>query len=240
MLRPSHVRQSFWLLFVNILVVGVASLTAPTSSSSSIKTFHFGAGCFWAPEDNIKNEPGIISSSVGYCGDDDTKFTSIPTYEKVCGGRTNLVEAVRVEYDSNQLSYQDMLGLFAKVNTAEWANKRQYRGIIFTMNPEESKAASVFLKENEDVVAEIEPMSQTFYTAEKYHQDYWAKWRSRGAGVLGVLCLVGTPYCGDLLGVDVSQKLYNGIIWGFVLFTLVERRFFYDQKVITVGKEITL
>ena len=212
------------------------SFSAVSPSSSKTKTFHFGGGCFWAPADNLRNVPGIVSTSVGYCGDD-TPFGKAPTYEKVCNGRTNLVEAVRVEYDPDQLSYEDLLGQFAKVNTAEWANKRQYRGIIFTASNEEKQIASTFLDEdvNKSIVAVIEPMSKTFYTAEKYHQNYWAKWRIRLPTLLGTILLINS-YGGDLIGMDYSQKLYNVVIWGFILFTLFERRFFYDQKTIVVDK----
>ena len=228
--------HQFFLIFIN-LIVGVQSLSvkAPSSSTSNnnnIKSFHFGGGCFWAPDDNLKNKPGIISSSVGYCGDD-TPFRKIPTYDKICGGRTNLVEAVRVEYDATQVSYEDMLNYFAEVNTAEWANKRQYKGIIFTSDKDESKKAVSFLKQNIGVVAEVEPMSKMFYKAERYHQNYWGKWRTRGLSLLAVLGGVGT-YGEEYLGDALSQKVYNGLIFGFVLFTLVERRFFYGQEAIAV------
>ena len=209
------------------------SSTTATTKNNDIKSFHFGGGCFWAPEDNLRNIPGIISTSVGYCGDD-TPFSSPPSYDKVCGGRTRLVEAVRVEYDDKQLSYEDMLGLFAKVNTATWQNKRQYRGIIFTSNDVEQKMATKFLNDNQDVVAEIESMSDTFYTAEKYHQDYWAKWRFRLPSLVALLAILGT-YGEDAFGGEVSQKVYNVIVWGFIAFSMLERRFFADQKVIIVN-----
>jgi methionine-S-sulfoxide reductase len=238
------IHQLFFHTLCTIAIYGSSSLLGfanalsattnkSSSPSSSVKTFHFGGGCFWAPEDNIKKVPGVISTAVGYCGDD-TPFKSTPTYEKVCGGRTKLVEAVRVEYDSDTLSFEDMLSLYAEVNTAEWENKRQYRGIIFTSSNEEKEVASQFLQNNEGIVAEIEPVSKTFYTAEKYHQDYWGKWRVRIASIVTLLATIGV-FGGDLFGVEISQKLYNVFVWGFILFTLVERRLFSDQKVITIG-----
>lgn len=227
---PSSILLFFTISSITLLSP-VRSFSAKTASKT--KSFHFGGGCFWAPEDNLRNVPGIVSTSVGYCGDD-TPFKSPPSYDKVCGGRTRLVEAVRVEYDITELSYEDMLSLFAKVNTAQWENKRQYRGIIFTSSNEEEKIASKFLKENEGVVAKLEPMSQTFYTAEKYHQDYWAKWRLRLPSLVALLAVIGT-YGDDWFGGGVSQKVYNVIVYGFVFFSLVERRFFTDQKIIVVN-----
>lgn len=221
-----------YIYFAAISLLAVESFSA--TPVSKIKTAHFGAGCFWAPEDNLRNKPGIVSTSVGYCGDD-TPLKSPPSYDKVCGGRTRLVEAVRVEYDETKLSYEDMLALFAEVNTAQWENKRQYRGIIFTSSDEENIIASKFLKDNEGVVAEIEKMSDNFYTAEKYHQDYWAKWRVRLPSLVALLAVIGT-YGDDFFDVDISQKLYNAIVYGFVLFSLVERRFFTDQKIIKINE----
>lgn len=229
------------MLHSNIFLVTLlfaASPQAVTSFSAkpTTKTFHFGGGCFWAPEDNIRNVGGVVSTSVGYCGDDDysKKFQNKPpSYDKVCGGRTNFVEAVRVEYDPSVLSYEDMLSEFARVNTATWANKRQYKGIIFTASKEEEEIASKFLESNDSVVAELEPMSKTFYTAEKYHQNYWAKWRLRLPSLFALCFAIGT-FGEDLFGLDVSENLYNVIVWGFLAVSLIERRFFYDQKVIVV------
>lgn len=226
------------ILVVALLIAVSPRAVTSFSAKPTTKTFHFGGGCFWAPQDNIRNVPGVISTSVGYCGDDDysARFQNKPpSYDKVCGGRTNLVEAVRVEYDPSVLSYEDMLSEFARVNTATWENKRQYRGIIFTASKAEEQIASKFLESNQGVVAELEPISETFYTAEKYHQNYWAKWKLRLPSLFALCFAVGS-FGENLFGVDVSQTAYNSIVWGFLALSLIERRFFYDQKVI-VAKE---
>jgi len=205
-------------IIIAIVIQRQATSLSTPSTSSTIKTCHFGAGCFWAPADNLQNVPGIISTSVGYCGDD-AKFNSPPNYDRVCNGRTNLVEAVRVEYDSEQLKYSDMLSLFAKVNTAEYGNKRQYKGIVFTSSREEEKIAAQFLEMNKGVVAEVEPMSKSFYKAEKYHQDYWSKWRIRIAFIVTSFAIAG-----NLLPDDLGEKFFFGIFYSFVAFTMLERR----------------
>lgn len=204
------------LLVVSLIKTTDAFSMKAAAPSKNIKTFHFGAGCFWAPADNIKNKKGIISTSVGYCGDDDVKDT--PTYEQVCGGRTKLVEAVRVEYDAEELSFQDLLAMFSDVNTAQYGNKRQYDGIIFVSSKEEASDAEEFLQMNKSIVAKVEPMSNVFYTAEKYHQDYWAKWRIR------IPLLVATLFLGGKFGGDMSQTIYNTICYAFIGFTLIERK----------------
>jgi len=198
-----------------------------SNATPKIKTFHFGAGCFWAPADKIKSMPGIVSTSVGYCGDDTVSPDAAISYEKVCGGRTKLVEAVRVEYDANQLSYEDLLPIFAEVNTAEYGNKRQYSGVIFTSSKEERKIASNYLEENKQVVASVEEMSSNYYKAEKYHQDYWAKWRTR------IPLLVGGLFLISKIGGDMSQTIYNFVCYGFIGFTLIERKI--DTAVETIS-----
>ena len=206
----------FMITTANGFSMSMSASTGTGSTKNNIKTFHFGAGCFWAPADNIKNKPGIISASVGYCGDDTVQYT--PNYESVCGGRTKLVEAVRVEYDSDKLSFSELLVMFNEVNTAQYGNKRQYEGVIFTSSKEEASIAEEFLERNKGVIAKAEPMSDVFYTAEKYHQDYWAKWRLR------IPLLIATLYVGGKFGGDMSQTIYNSICYGFIAFTLLERK----------------
>ena len=52
-------------------------------------------GCFWKPEENFKNKPGIIRTEVGYAGGNSPNTT----YEEVCGGNTGHAEVVRLTYD---------------------------------------------------------------------------------------------------------------------------------------------
>lgn len=199
-----------------------------SSSLLATKKFVCGAGCFWAPADNMKKIKGISNVQVGYCGDDtyNGKEKS-PTYDFVCSGRSKLVEAVYAEYDDSILSYEQMLNIFNDVNTAEFRNKRQYEGIIFTQSKEEEKIANDFLSQPENkykVVAKVEPMSKSFYIAEKYHQNYWQKWRLRIPLLVLSLAIIG-KFGGEYLGRDVSQNLYNIICYAFIGFTLLERRF---------------
>ena len=217
MLSPARRTLKFTLWLVFIMKTANAFSMSASSPGTNIKTFHFGAGCFWAPADNIKDKPGIISASVGYCGDDNVQ--DVPTYESVCGGRTKLVEAVRVEYDADELAFQDLLTMFDEVNTAQYGSKRQYDGVIFTSSKKEASIAKKFLEENKKVLATVEPMSDVFYTAEKYHQDYWAKWRLR------IPLLVATLFVGGKFGGDMSQTIYNTICYAFIGFTLFERKF---------------
>jgi len=225
-----HVRPIIRILLpIAILLQSATVVKCLSMSMNNVKTFHFGAGCFWAPADKIKSKPGIINASVGYCGDDSVQ--DVPSYERVCQGRTKLVEAVRVDYDADQLTFPDLLAIFDEVNTAQWGTSRQYEGIIFTSSDEEKSLAEDFLHQNKQVVAKVERMSDTFYTAEKYHQDYWAKWRTRIPLLVVSLALVGK------FGGDMSQTIYNTVCYAFIGFTLLERKFDTSVDKIVVGKD---
>ena len=103
-----------------------------------MKTFIGGIGCFWdeTKYDGIK---GILSTECGYCGGDDPNVT----YKAVCGGDTGHIEVVKVQYDENILSYEDMVRLFFKLHDSTQKNRQgtyvgiQYRSEIFYNNDNE-------------------------------------------------------------------------------------------------------
>lgn len=237
-----NVVKSIVLLF-SLFSCGSCFSSTPSNSMSSAthKVAHFGAGCFWAPAEQINSKTGILNTIVGYCGDD-TQKENIPDYDKVCGGYTKLVEAIRVEYDPNIVTYEDLLQYFGEVNTAEIRNKRQYKGIIFTANLKEEEAASKFLSKDGQgygVVAEVEPMSRTFYVAENYHQNYWTKWKIRIPSFF--VALTALSYIGDngyWPESFVSEQTASNIVcYGCILFLLLERRLDKSVREIIQEKE---
>src|SRR5271165_5211809 len=73
----------------------------------------FGAGCFWGVEAEFRKIKGVKSTAVGYEGG----HTTNPTYQDVCTDKTGHAEVVEVEYDPNQVSYEDLLNVFWKTMT---------------------------------------------------------------------------------------------------------------------------
>lgn len=143
----------------------------------------FAAGCFWGVEAAFRQVKGVLSTSVGYMGG---TFKN-PTYEDVCTDQTGHAEAVQVEYDPSQVSYDELLELFWKIHDPTTLNRQgpdvgtQYRSAVFFHNPEQEAAAKVSKEKlqrsgayQRPIVTEITPASE-FYRAEEYHQHYLEK-----------------------------------------------------------------
>jgi peptide-methionine (S)-S-oxide reductase len=141
----------------------------------------FGAGCFWGVEAAFRQLDGVAKTRVGYAGGD----LEDPTYEDVCSHKTGHAEVVEVTYDPDQVSYDDLLGVFwgkhnpTQFNRQGWDIGDQYRSVIF-VHDEEQRAAAERSKQNEQaayrkpIVTQIEP-APAFYEAEDYHQQYLEK-----------------------------------------------------------------
>jgi peptide-methionine (S)-S-oxide reductase len=143
----------------------------------------FGAGCFWHVEDLFLKTKGVQSTQVGYIGGN----IANPSYEEVCTDRTGHAEAVQVEYDPNEISYDELLEIFWNNHNPTSLNRQgpdvgiQYRSAIFCHNDEQQKIAQLSKdkltksgKYQKPIVTEIVPAPQ-FYKAEEYHQKYFQK-----------------------------------------------------------------
>ena len=99
----------------------------------------FGLGCFWGAERKFWKTPGVVSTSVGYAGG----FTPNPTYEEVCSGRTGHTEVVRVVFDPEQVSYDELLRVFWESHDPTQGMRQgndvgtQYRSAIYTYGDEQ-------------------------------------------------------------------------------------------------------
>lgn len=146
-------------------------------------TATFGEGCFWCIEPMYTQLIGIDTVIVGYSGG----TVKNPTYQEVSSGTTGHVEVAQIIYDPSQLSYEQLLEVFFKSHDPTTLNQQgndmgtQYRSVIFYHNEKQKEEAEEYLKQlkqsdtyKEPIVTAIEPF-QTFYTAEKYHQNYYEK-----------------------------------------------------------------
>lgn len=148
----------------------------------------FGGGCFWCTEAVFKMLKGVRSVAPGYAGGS----LPNPTYEQVCTGTTGHAEVIRVEYDPAEISYRQLMTVFFGSHDATQMNRQgndvgpQYRSAIFPTTPEQSKEAHAFIDELQRSSSEGDPIvttveeGATFYPAEDYHKDYYARNKNQG------------------------------------------------------------
>ena len=138
-------------------------------------------GCFWCTEAVYLDVEGVKSVTSGYTGG----RTSSPTYKQVCAGDTGHAEAVQIIFDPHVISYHELLDIFFTVHNPTELNRQggdigtQYRSAIFPQSEDQHAAAEAAIaRANEEhggkVVTTIEPAA-TWYSAEDYHQDYFAR-----------------------------------------------------------------
>lgn len=147
----------------------------------------FGMGCFWGAESLFMRVKGVKRTAVGYMGG----HTKNPTYEEVCTDRTGHAEVVQLEFDPNEVAYEELLKIFWENHDPTTPNRQgpdygtQYRSIVFYHSEEQRKKAEEIKamlassrKYKGQIVTEIVPASE-FYRAEEYHQKYLEKKGSR-------------------------------------------------------------
>ena len=143
----------------------------------------FAAGCFWGVQLDFDNTPGVVSTEAGYVGGS----VENPSYRQVSTGQTGHAEAVEVSFDTDKISYPELLDIFFKIHNPTTQNRQgpdigtQYRSAIFYLTPEQKQQAEAKIAELErqktfpaPVVTEIAPAG-TFWPAEEYHQKYLQK-----------------------------------------------------------------
>jgi peptide-methionine (S)-S-oxide reductase len=143
----------------------------------------FAAGCFWGVEASFRRVKGILSTQVGYSGG----HVANPSYREVCTGKTGHAESVRLEYDPDLISYEELLEVFWDIHDPTSSNRQgpdigsQYRSVIFYHDEDQRKSAKKSVARlqrsgeyKRDIVTEIVPAAE-FYPAEDYHQRYYEK-----------------------------------------------------------------
>ncbi|MEU7929032.1 peptide-methionine (S)-S-oxide reductase MsrA [Micromonospora sp. NPDC049801] len=165
----------------------------------------FGMGCFWGAERLFWTLPGVYTTSAGYAGG----FTTNPTYEETCSGRTGHAEVVQVVYDPSKITYEDLLKVFWENHDPTQGMRQgndvgtQYRSAIYTTTDEQRAIAEssrdafqpiVTRAGKGEITTEIAPLGSYFF-AEDYHQQYLAPTKNPNGycnhGPNGLSCPVG-------------------------------------------------
>ena len=147
------------------------------------ETATLAGGCFWCLEAVYDQMKGVRSVESGYTGG----HTEQPTYEAVCGGRTGHAEAVKISFDPTVVTYREILDVFFVIHDPTTLNRQgndvgtQYRSAVFYHNAEQKRIAKDVIASLEreqvypnPIVTELVP-STTWYEAEPYHQEYFAR-----------------------------------------------------------------
>ena len=147
----------------------------------NLQQITFGNGCFWCTEAVFQSVKGVISVVSGYMGGK----VKNPTYREVCTGKTGHAEVLHIEYDADEISFDELLLIFFKTHDPTTLNRQgndvgtQYRSAIFYYSDEQKQLAEAMIKRlteekiySRPIVTEITPASE-FYSAEDYHQDYF-------------------------------------------------------------------
>jgi len=164
---------------------------------------YFGLGCFWGAERKFWQAPGVWLTAVGY----QSGLTPNPTYEEVCSGMTGHNEVVKVVFDPEKISYDELLRIFWESHDPTQGMRQgndvgtQYRSGIYVTSAAQKAAAEASMRGYGEALAargygpattEIID-APTFFYAEDYHQQYLAKNPAGycGLGGTGVACPIG-------------------------------------------------
>jgi peptide-methionine (S)-S-oxide reductase len=151
--------------------------------AKNLETATLAGGCFWCLEAVFDELKGIESVESGYSGG----HVENPSYRQVCTGMTGHAEAVQVRFDASVLSYRDLLNVFFAIHDPTTLNRQgpdvgtQYRSAIFYHDEQQRAVAEELVASlnaqhiwNKPIVTEIVKFDQ-FFTAEDYHQEYFAR-----------------------------------------------------------------
>ena len=141
----------------------------------------FAAGCFWGVEEIFRTMKGVKGTKVGYTG----VSMGNPTYEDVCSDETGHAEALQIEFNPLEISYEELVRTFFNNHNPTTLNRQgpdagsQYRSVIFYHDEGQKKIAEKVKKEIEKsgrwkqpIVTQIVPAAE-FFDAEEYHQKYY-------------------------------------------------------------------
>ncbi|MEK7431899.1 MAG: peptide-methionine (S)-S-oxide reductase MsrA [Cyanobacteriota bacterium] len=145
----------------------------------TLETISLGAGCFWCVEAIFQRFNGVKKVESGYMGG---KIEN-PTYKQVCTGTTGHAEIIKIDFDNEIITLDDILEAFWQTHNPTTLNKQggdegtQYRSAIFYYNENQKKIAEESKNKfkssfSDPIVTEITQAS-VFYKAEDYHQNYY-------------------------------------------------------------------
>ncbi|KJZ14069.1 MULTISPECIES: peptide-methionine (S)-S-oxide reductase MsrA [unclassified Halomonas] len=161
------------------LLTGAVLSTTPALAAEEKAIF--AGGCYWCVEEAFDKIDGVEATISGFAAGN----TENPTYEQVGAGGTGHAEAVEITYDSDKVSYQDLLYVFWRNIDPFVANRQfcdvgdSYRSALLPLNDEqrelaEASKADIAERFDQPIETTIEDPG-TFYATKDEHQDYYQK-----------------------------------------------------------------
>jgi len=151
-------------------------------SSQNRQEAYFASGCFWCVESIYESLTGVNKVESGYSGG----YTKNPTYYTVLTGKTGHAESIKIYYDAEKISFEELVKVFFGSHDPTTLNRQgpdrgtHYRSIAFYNNDNEKRIINEEIdrllknKTYPKIVTEVKRFEK-FYIAEDYHQDYKKK-----------------------------------------------------------------
>ena len=150
--------------------------------SMTMQTFVLAGGCFWCLDAVYRVLNGVTEVVAGYAGG----TTEHPSYEAVCTGTTGHAEVVAVTFDPEIIPADILLDVFFTLHDPTQLNRQgndigtQYRSAMFPADEAQRELFGAAIERAREwwapaeLVTTMEPL-ETFYSAEEYHQNFFAK-----------------------------------------------------------------
>ena len=180
--------QYFFLCILTMITVKSKEVSDinTTSLKEAQEVAILGGGCFWCTEAVFEKIGGVTDVVSGYAGGKSKN----PTYKEICTGKSGHAEVIRITFNTKVLSYTKILEIFGKCHDTTTLNRQgadigtQYRSTIMYLNEKQKSIAEKWKQDfnkrlSSPVVTEIIE-APTFYVAEEYHQDYYARNPNQG------------------------------------------------------------
>lgn len=178
-----EVAMYYALVVSTLLLLSLGGGVGKTLAASKNEVAIFGGGCFWCMEPPFEQLDGVVEVVAGYSGGEQEN----PTYQEVSSGGTNHLEAVRVIYNPDKVSYKELLDTYwRQVDPTDVGGQFADRGnhyttAIYYFDDAQKEAAERSKDElekskkfDDPIVTKVLP-AKAFYLAEDYHQDYYQK-----------------------------------------------------------------
>ncbi len=150
-------------------------------SKTDPQTAYFASGCFWGTQYHFNKAHGVISTEVGYMGGE----IENPSYPEVKTGTTGHVETVKVVFDPQETTYEQLVRLYYETHDFSQEGGQgpdigsQYRSVIFYLNEEQKIIAENYIrilkKMGHKVATALEPATTFWREQEEYHHQYYEK-----------------------------------------------------------------